>query len=346
VSAAPSSVPQPPKQAICKTPLSMFEAILGICNFTQVKCFGHVLNAITSPGPGGKAHAWIRIRPSEFAEIARTTEEWAMAAVDSLIRSKLLEVEYSGKGTTHARYRIAPDLTAESNAKPIRGRCKECQWIGMFATEFIPMPRTFFTKLMPAVDHATFVCVAVVARFTHHWSAERGLWIEPSELNMHDFRLTGLEPGMVKQGLDRAVELGLIKRRNRAGKASIYESCPDNWTAIEKRPLREITPPQRGAKDQAKEVSSSSTEKPTKPPETPIIESGRFRTAICPKCERVVEVETIADDLQIPEVLPAEDQLPKKPPRAAPSRETRTVNRQDEATEVLKGWWERARSGS
>jgi hypothetical protein len=315
----------------------MFEAILGICNFTQVKCFGHVLNAITSPGPGGKAHAWIRIRPNEFAEIARTTEEWAMAAVDSLVRSKLLEVEYSGKGTTHARYRIAPDLTAESNAKPIRGRCKECQWIGMFATEFIPMPRTFFTKLMPAVDHATFVCVAVVARYTHHWSAERGLWIEPSELLPHDFRLTGLEPGMVKQGLDRAVELGLIKRRNRAGKASIYESCPDNWTNIERRPLREITPPQRGAKDPAKEVSSSSTEKPAKQPETPPIESGRFRTAICPKCERVVEVETIADDLHIPEVLPSENQAPKQPPRAGPKRET-GLNRMEKTWEVLKRW--------
>jgi hypothetical protein len=319
----------------------MFEAILGICNFTQVKCFGHVLNAITSPGPGGKAHAWIRIRPSEFAEIARTTEEWAMAAVDSLIRSKLLEVEYSGKGTTHARYRIAPDLTAESNAKPIRGRCKECQWIGMFATEFIPMPRTFFTKLMPAVDHATFVCVAVVARYTHHWSAERGLWIEPSELLPHDFRLTGLEPGMVKQGLDKAVELGLIKRRNRAGKASIYESCPENWTLIEKRALREITPPQRGAKDPAKQPADSGEKTPVKEPETPPIESGHFRTAICPKCEKVVEVEPVSDDLHIPEVLPSENQVPKQPPRAGPKRETRSMDRQAEANEILKGWWQR-----
>ena len=52
MSAAPSSSPQPSKpaicKAICKAPLSMFEAILGICNFTQVKCFGHILNETTS----------------------------------------------------------------------------------------------------------------------------------------------------------------------------------------------------------------------------------------------------------------------------------------------------------
>jgi hypothetical protein len=206
----------------------------------------------------------------------------------------------------------------------------------MFSTEFVPMPRTFFTKLMPAVDHATFVCVAVVARYTHHWNTERGLWVEPSELTPHDFRLTGLEPGMIKQGLDKAVELGLIKRRNRAGKPSIFESCPENWANIEKRPLREITPPQRGAKDQAKQPSGNGAENPIKAPETPAIESGKFRMAICPKCERVVEVEPISDDLHIPEVFPAENQAPKQPPRAGPKRET--LNRMEKTWEVLKRW--------
>jgi hypothetical protein len=208
----------------------------------------------------------------------------------------------------------------------------------MFATEFVPMPRTFFTKLMPAVDHATFVCVAVVARFTHHWNTERGLWVEPSELTPHDFRLTGLEPGMIKQGLDKAVELGLIKRRNRAGKASIFESCPENWSTVEKRPLREITPPQRGAKDSAKQPSGTSTEKPIKPPETPSIESGHFRTAVCPKCERVVEVEPIAEDLHLPNVLPAENQAPKQPPRARSGPEKKPVSREDAMWDQLKTW--------
>lgn len=295
MSAAPSAAPQSPKHAICKVPLSVFENLLSVCNFTQLKCFGHVLNETTAPDRFGKTRTWARIKSSEFAEIARTTEEWADCAVESIVKTGLLQMEFIDGHANRPRYRISPDLTAETKAEKIRGRCKECQWIGMFATEFIPMPRTFFTKLMPAVDHATFVCVAVVARFTHHWSTERGLSVEPCELTPHDFRLTGLEPGMIKQGLDKAVELGLIKRRNRAGKASTFESCPDNWIGIEKRPLREVTPPQRGAKDQAKEVSSSSTEKPIKQPETPTIESGRFRTAICPKCERVVEVEPVSD---------------------------------------------------
>jgi hypothetical protein len=338
VSAAP--IPQPPKQqAICKTPLSVFEKLLDVCNFTQVKCFAHVLNETTAPDRFGKTRTWTRIKPAEFAEISRTSEDWAMVAVDSLIKSGLLQAENIDGHESKRRYRISPDLTAETKAEKIRGRCKECQWVGMFATEFVPMPRTFFTKLMPAVDHATFVCVAVVARFTHHWNTERGLWVEPSELTPHDFRLTGLEPGMIKQGLDKGVELGLIKRRNRAGKPSIFESCPENWSSIEKRPLREITPPQRGAKDPAKHPPGTDTEKPTKAPNTPPIESGRYRTAVCPKCERVVEVEPVSDDLHIPEVLPTENQAPKQPPRAGPTRETRTVNRQDEATDLLKRWW-------
>jgi hypothetical protein len=326
-----------PKQPICKTPLSLFEKLLDICNFTQVKCFGHVLNETTKP-IGKTTRTWVRIKPNEFAEISRTSEEWAMVAVESLIKSGLLEFENIDGQESKRRYRISPDLTAETKGDKIRGRCKECQWVGMFATEFVPMPRTFFTKLMPAVDHATFVCVAVVARYTHHWNTERGLWVEPSELTPHDFRLTGLEPGMIKQGLDKAVELGLIKRRNRAGKPSIFESCPENWSNIEKRPLREITPPQRGAKDLAKQPSGTGTEKPIKTPETPTIESGLFRTAICPKCERVVEVEPVSDDLHIPEVLPAENQAPKQPPRAGPKVDRKPMSREEAMWDQLKTW--------
>jgi hypothetical protein len=323
MSAAPSPLPQDKKPAICKVPLSMFEGgLLSICNFTQVKCFGYVLNETTAPDRFGKTRTWTRIKPSEFAEISRTSEEWAMVAVDSLLKSGLLQFENIDGKESQRRYRISPDLTAETKAEKIRGKCKECQWIGMFATEFIPLPRTAFTKLAQAVDHATYVCTLIVARFTHHWNTERGLWVEPSELTPHDFRLTGLEPGMIKQGLDKAVELGLIKRRNRAGKASIYESCPENWATVEKRPLREVTPPQRGAKDPAKQPSDSSAEKPIKEPDTPAIESAVFRTALCPKCERVVEVEPVSDDLHIPEVLPTENQAKDKPPRVFPQRET------------------------
>ncbi len=202
------------------------------------------------------------------------------------------------------------------------------------------MPRTFFTKLMPAADHATFVCVAVIARYTHHWNTERGFWTEPSELLPHDFRLTGLEPGMVKRGLDDGVARGWIKRQNRAGKASIYETCPEKWATIGfKNPLREITPPVRGPKDKTKEPKPYDPKEPIKPTPTPSIESGVFRTAVCPKCERVVEVEPVADDLHIPEVLPTVEKPVDKPPRAGPTRETRTVNRQDEATDLLKRWW-------
>jgi hypothetical protein len=312
---------------------------LDVCNFTQLKCFCHVLNETTKPDKFNKTRTWTRIKPAEFAEISRTSEEWAMVAVDSTIKSGLLRSEYvDGKESHGTRYRINPDLKAESDAQPIKGKCKECQWVGFFKTEFIPMPRPFFTKLMPAVDHATFICVAVVARHTHHWNTERGFWVEPSELLPHDFRLTGLEPGMIKQGLDKAVELELIKRRNRAGKPSIFESCPENWSNIEKRPLREITPPQRGAKDLAKQPSGTGTEKPIKTPETPTIESGLFRTAICPKCERVVEVEPVSDDLHIPEVLPAENQAPKQPPRAGPKVDRKPMSREEAMWDQLKTW--------
>lgn len=333
-------IPQPPlekKQAICKAPLSIFERLLDLCNFTQLICLCHILNETTKPDQFGKGRTWARIKPRDFAEISRKSEEWALLAVESLEKSGLIQSEYvDGKESHGTRYRISPDLQAETKAEKIRGKCRECQWIGMFATEFIPLPRTAFTKLAPAVDHATFVCTLVVARFTHHWNTERGLWVEPSELVPHDFRLTGLEPGMVKQGLDKAVELGLIKRRNRAGKASIYESCPENWTNIEKRPLREVTPPQRGAKDPAKQPADLNQEKPIKEPDTPIIESGHFRTAICPKCERVVEVEPISDDLHIPEVLPAENQTPKQPPRAGPKVEKKPIDRQQAGWDWLK----------
>jgi hypothetical protein len=342
VSAAPSPIPQQPsdrKPAICKVPLSMFEGgILSICNFTQVKCFCHVLNETTAPDRFGKNRTWSRIKPAEFAEISRTSEDWAMVAVDSLIKSGLLQTEDVDGMESKRRYRISPDLTAETKAAPIRGKCKECQWVGMFRTEFVPLPRTAFTKLAPAVDHATFVCTMVVARFTHHWNTERGLWGEPSELTPHDFRLTGLEPGMVKEGLDSAVELGLIKRRNRAGKSSIYESCPENWAMIEKRPLREVTPPVRGAKDEAKEPSSTGTEKPIKEPVTPPIESGVFRTAVCPKCERIVEVEAIADDVQLSESLPAEKLAPDKPPRVISKTEKKPVSREEATWNQLREW--------
>lgn len=327
----------PKKEPVCKAPLSIFENLLQVFNFSQIKCLCHVLNESTKPDHFRKIRAWIRIKPAEFAEATRISEEWAMVAVNSLIKTGLLQTQDVDGMESKRRYRINPDLTAETKAEPIRGRCKECEFVGMFRTEFVPLPRTAFTKLATGVDHATFVCTLVVARFTHHWNTERGLWTEPSELTPHDFRLTGLEPGMIKQGLDKAVELGLIKRQNRAGKASIYESCPENWTNIEKRPLREITPPVRGAKYPAKQPSGTGTEKPIKPPETPSIESAVFRTAVCPKCERIVEVEAIADDLQLPEVLPSENQAPKQPPRAGPQRE-KVLNRMEKTWEVLKRW--------
>lgn len=333
-------IPQPErKQAICKAPLSIFERLLDLCNFTQLICLCHILNETTKPDQSGKSRTWARIKPSAFGEISRKSEEWAMAAVESLEKSGLIKSEYvDGKESHGTRYRISADLQAETKAEKIRGKCKECQWIGLFATEFVPLPRTAFTKLAPAVDHATYVCTLVVARFTHHWNTERGLWTEPSELTPHDFRLTGLEPGMIKNGLDEAVRLKLIKRTNRAGKPSIFESCPENWAGVEKRPLREITPPVRGAKDPAKQPSDSKAEKPAKEPETPLIESRPFRTALCPKCERIVEVEPIVDDLHIPEVLPAENQAPKQPPRARAGPEKRPVSRQDAAWDVLKRW--------
>ena len=220
-----------------------------------------------------------------------------MMAVESLEKSGLIKTEYvDGKESHGTRYRISPDLQAETKAEKIRGKCKECQWIGMFATEFVPVPRTAFTKLAPAVDHATYVCTLIVARYTHHWNSERGLWTEPSELTPHDFRLTGLEPGQIKNGLDEAVRLKLIKRTNRAGKVSIFESCPENWATVEKQPLRKITPPIGGRKKKTKEPNPIDPKEPIKPTPTPPIESGRFRTAICPKCERVVEIEAISDE--------------------------------------------------
>lgn len=340
-----SAQPIPPprqKHDICKVPLSYFESLLRIpdCFYAALRCFGYILVSTIGMAAIKKGGlTWTKVTKSkEFGDYARCSPDWADKAIEWLIAAHLIRVEFVDGKPSQPRYRIAPDLTTETKGEKIKGKCKECQFIGMFETRFVPMPRTFFTKVAPGVEHAVFVCTAVVARHTHFWNLERGLWTEPSELCMHDFRLTGLEPGMIKNGLDEAVRLKLIKRTNCAGKPSIFESCPENWAGVEKRPLREITPPVRGAKDPAKQPSDSKAEKPAKEAETPLIESRPFRTALCPKCERIVEVEPIADDLHIPEVLPAENQAPKQPPRARAGPEKRPVTRQEAAWDVLKRW--------
>ena len=326
MSAHPIPTPTRKQHDICKVPLSFFESLLRIpdCIFAALRCFGYILVSTIGMAAVKKGgFTWTKvIKPEEFGEYARCTPQWAEDAIKWLTTAGLIRVDFVDGKPSQPRYRISPDLTTETKGEPIKGKCKECQFIGMFETRFVPMPRTFFTKVAPGVDHATFVCTAVVARFTHHWNTERGLWTEPSELTPHDFRLTGLEPGQIKNGLDEAVRLKLIKRTNRAGKASIFESCPENWSTVEKRPLREITPPVRGAKDPAKQPSESGDEKPVKKAETPIIESGHFRTAVCPKCERIVEVEPISDSESAVMDQKQAAEAQRQPPRAGPSRET------------------------
>ena len=342
MSAAP--IPQPPrrpKHDICKVPLSYFTEQLEIMNPAERACFGLVLNmTIGMAAVNGKAQTWARIRDEQFVEIAVCVEkQYVMDRVETLILRGVILRKFLDGDPKRPLYSIHPNLAAETRGDKIRGRCKECKSVGEFPTRFIPMPRSFFSKLPLSLKNAGFLVTAIVARYSHEgaWTAADGLIPKWVDLDRNDFeRDAGIGPAEITAGIKEAVGIGAIEIIRETGKASRYRTLPENWPNLGKKKLRLVTPPKRESKEPETDNPKQSIEKPAKIPVPPTIESPVYRYAFCPTCQHVVELEPIPDDLHIPEVLPAENQAPKQPPRARAGPEKRPVDKQQAGWDWLK----------
>jgi DNA-binding transcriptional ArsR family regulator len=318
-----------------------------VCNFTQMKIYGMILDETIGQEAIGRYRTWAPITWKEFSERTRVSEEWCQQAVDSLREAGNIETRPLDSRKGKWEYRISPERTSETKAEVIKGRCAECKQVASFRTEFIPEPREFFTTVAAALDHVSFACLAVITRHSHKWSAKGGLESFAIELDKNDFeRVTGLDGRHIANGLKKLEELQLIERTSRPGKPALYRSLPENFPNVSARPRRKITPPPRDSERQEKEPGAKSPKNPTKTANTHEIESGAdgkpHRYGYCPNCAHIVEVEPVsADEPLTPEVLPAEvkpEIFDIPPPRRAAGSERRTKTRNEIAWETLERW--------
>ena len=106
-----------------------------------------------------------------------------MDHVETLERAGWIRHQDPGGKYKYREYSINPELQKEMKGEKIKGRCSQCKQVGQFSTEFIAMPRSFFTHLPKSTDNATYLVVALVARYSHDhaWTGEGGLvpkWAE------------------------------------------------------------------------------------------------------------------------------------------------------------------------
>jgi hypothetical protein len=303
---------------MCKVPLAYFTNLLEILNPAERSCFGLVLNRTIGEEAVHKTQPWARIKPEEFAEVANAVDRaYVMERVQSLIAAGWIQERYQGGDPRKPEYSISPQLAAATRGDKIRGRCKECQNVGIFSTEFIAMPRTFFTKLAPGLDNTTFLVVAIVSRYSHEraWTGAEGLRPKQVELNLNDFeRDSGLDKRQISTGIHQAIERGLIEVIERKGKPSLYRTCPENWAEVGPRPLRLVKPPLERSVNKPEAKNAKPLQKPT---ETSEIQSVHFAYGYCPKCCHIVEVEPVSEEEFSRYTTPIASDISRKPSERA-----------------------------
>jgi hypothetical protein len=309
--AFPGAAPPFPIRNVCKTPLSYFQELLEHYNYTEIKLIGAVLVYTI-----GRGETWSEITDEMFEEATGVSDEWWRDTLEGMIRYKLIRTKKGERG--RPMYALTEKLTAETQAKKIRGKCRACNEIGTFETEFIPVPHAVFKKLGACIDHASYACLLVIIRHGLKWTKERGVWAEPVELDLNDFqRLTGLERRQITDALSKICnpnKWGLVVRTERKGKPAIYRAVPERFGKIERREARVVVMPERRERS-GNTTSKGERKKAPNSEKSNAVESESAYYAFCRSCGVYGAVDACEDE-------PAVNSTPGTPPRAGPLRET------------------------
>lgn len=324
--AFPGAAPPFPIRNVCKTPLSYFQELLDHCNYTEIKLIGAVLVYTI-----GRGETWSEITDEMFLEATGVSDEWWRDTLEGMVRYKLIRTKKGDRGRT--MYALTEKLTAEAEARKIRGKCRTCHEIGNFETEFIPVPHAVFRKLGACIDHSSFACLLVIIRHGLKWNRERGVWSEPVTLDLNDFqRMTGLERRQITDALSKLCNpkgWALVERTERKGKPAIYRAIPERFGKIDRREARVVVMPDRREKT-GNTTSGGSREKAPNSDKSSAVESVSAYYAFCRSCGVYGAVDPCDDE-------PIVNSTPESPPRAGPLRETgKKKSKFDEMAERLR----------
>jgi hypothetical protein len=315
LSAAAQSYPPPTIRNVCKTPISYFLRLVEFCNYTELKVFGCILvNTVGQSFPT----TWCEIHDDTFDEAVGVTKEWWLEALSNLTgrggQMPALIRTRKSPTTSRTEYALSEKLELEIKALTVRGKCGNCHTIGTFGTEFIPVPHAVFRRLGACIDHASFVCLMVIIRYSLKWNRERGVWAEPVQLELNDFeRLTGLEPRMISLALSKLCDedgWALVTRTERKGRASLYEARPDRFGKIDRREARVVTMPANREKSQST-TDSGLHQNPQNSDKTHAFESDDRVYGFCRSCGQYGPIEQV-DEVEVP------PKPPEHPPRSGP----------------------------
>ena len=317
---------------IAKVGISYFTVFLKeIPSHAARACYGLILNETSKGG----ISPWAHIKPEQFADTANVDKRYVGDPLEFLDGAGWIRHKDPDGRPSKREYALCQEALTESRGEKLHGRCSRCKAIGQFSTSFIAMPRSFFTHLPKALKPATYLVVALVARYSHDhaWNGKDGLIPRWHEVNFNDLeRDSGLSPSSISQAVAEAVHYGLIERNPRKGKASEYRTLPQNWEKVPAKSLRLVNQPIKPAKPAAPKQKHEATANPEKQ----IQPSRIFRPqGICAACLHVAEVEPVTRE----ELEAARQQAPESPPRVPPRRESKPIiDRNDAAMEVLRSW--------
>lgn len=317
MSAAASPWPQPSNaiRAVCRVPLSYFKQLLDLFTFTEIICFGLILDCTI----GNNDSPWAEIDDKQFSDAGVVSREWHMEALGRLVKGGWIKTRKNQRGRWE--YTVCDKVRLEANVKgfKFRGRCTKCQHEDVYDARYVAVPHAFFRKLGACLDHAAYVCLAVIMEHSLKWSGADGITSKLVELQINDFeRETGLDDSSIGKALARLCDedgWGLVERVTRKGKAALYRAIPERFHQIEKREARVLSIV--GNRERTGNTTSKSTgTNPSKTEKSTGIELASRFPGYCPKCEAWVELEQCGEVI---EVAPVE----KSPPRVQPGRETR-----------------------
>lgn len=187
-------------------------------NYSEILCFGLILDLTVGRGTGID---WALITQEEFVQATNQSWEWISGGLERLENFGYIRRRQRGK--KEMEYRVAERFVGETDihVRKFTGRCPECKTVGQFQTEYIAVPHPFFRKLGACLDHASYICLAVIVRYTLKWTGKEGVWTESKELELNDFeRLTGLDKSSVSKALAKLCDpdgWALVVRKDRPG---------------------------------------------------------------------------------------------------------------------------------
>jgi hypothetical protein len=272
----------------------------------------------------GNSETWSEISDASFDDATGVTTEWWSETMQSLVeRHKIIRTK-KGEARGRPLYSLNPNIAVEAKALKIQGRCRACQAVGKFETEFVPVPHVVFRKLGACLDHASFVCLLVIIRHSLKWTGERGVWGESTQLDLNDFeRATGLERRTITEALSRICDpdgWGLVDRTERKGRPALYRAIPERFGKIDRRDARVVVMPERRERT-GNTTDQRLREKAKEPEKTIAVESGDRYFAFCSSCGSYGAIDLC-------EETPAPSKQSESPPIRPPGRETRLPTEQ------------------